>query len=171
MRTKKLTFLSLLLAISLSLHFLENLIPPLTPIPGMKLGLANIITLLSLNLLTKKETLLVLLLRIALGAFIGGSTVSFFYSLSGGIMCFIAEVIIFKFFKTNQLWILSVIGALFHNAGQIAVAVFLTKTTAIIWYIIPLIISGIITGAFTGLITQYLLLRKDKLFLKVRSFN
>lgn len=167
MNTKKLTILSLLLAISLSLHFLESLIPPLIAVPGMKLGLANIITLVSLCFLTRKETFLLLFLRITLGAVFGGSVVSFWYSFAGGFLCFITEIIIFKFFKGNQLWILSTFGAISHNIGQILVAVYITKTTAIIWYIIPLIISGILSGAFTGFVTQYLLLRNDKLFEKL----
>lgn len=167
MHTKKLTFLSLLLAIAMSIHFLEALIPPLVPIPGVKLGLANIITLISLNVLSKKDTFILLCIRITLGALLSGTMVSFMYSFAGGLLCFLVEALINNKFPKNQIWIVSVIGAIFHNIGQITIAVFITKTFSILWYIIPLTISAIITGTFIGFLAQFSLSRQDNIIQKI----
>ena len=94
MKTKKLTLMSMLLALALVIFIIEAALPPLAPIPGIKLGLANIITLISLKWLGKKEAFMILILRIVLGAIFTGNIMSIIYSLSGGIMCFIVMAII-----------------------------------------------------------------------------
>lgn len=160
MRTKKLTAMSMLTAIALIIFIVEAQLPPLAPIPGIKMGLANVITMVTLVWFGRKEAFTVLMLRIILGSIFSGQMMSFMYSLAGGLLCFLVMSLTMKIFKVNQLWIVSVLGALFHNIGQIAVAVIMTGTWQIIGYFPILAVSAIITGAFTGLAAACVIKRK-----------
>lgn len=155
MNLKKLTSLGLFTALALIIFALESAIPPLIPIPGIKLGLANIITLVLLRNDTAKNTLLVLLMRIFLASFFFGQGVSFLYSLTGGLLCFGAMYAVNKLLQGHYIYLTSIIGAVFHNLGQIAVAYLITQTAGIFAYLPFLLISGIITGLFTGLSSHY----------------
>jgi heptaprenyl diphosphate synthase len=150
MKTRKMTTITMLTALALIIFIIEAQLPPLAPIPGIKMGLANVITMVTLVWFGKKEAFAVLMLRIILGSIFAGQMMSFMYSLSGGILCFLVMSIMVKIFKSNQLWIVSVLGALAHNAGQIAVAIFVTGTWQIVGYFPILAVSAVITGAFTG---------------------
>ena len=129
MKTKKLVQLSLLTAIALSIFIVELQIPNPLPFPGIKLGLANIVTLYVIYRYRAKEALLVLMARIILGSVFSG----------------------------NLMAIVSILGACAHNIGQIIIAIFITKTLAIMMYLLWLLLSAMITGLFIGLCTQYLL--------------
>ena len=150
MKTKKMTTIAMLTSLALIIFIIEAQLPPLAPIPGIKMGLANVITMVTLVWFGKKEAFAVLILRIILGSIFAGQMMSFMYSLSGGLLCFLVMSVAMKIFKTNQLWIVSVLGALAHNIGQIAVAVFVTGTWQIVGYLPILAVSAVITGAFTG---------------------
>ena len=154
MKTKKLTFMALLLAIALTIFVVEAHIPPIVPIAGVKLGLANIVTLAALVWLGRGEAITILLLRIVLGSIFTGQAVSFMYSLGGGLLCFLAMAIALRLLGQKKLWVVSVFGALSHNIGQIMVAIVLTGTPGVIAYLPVLMISGVITGAATGLAAQ-----------------
>lgn len=160
MSTKKLTTLSMLTAISLIIFIVEAQIPPLAPIPGVKMGLANVITMVTLVWFGRKEAFTVLIVRIILGSIFAGQMVSFMYSLAGGLLCFLMMSLTIKIFKIHQLWIVSVFGALSHNIGQIAVAVFVTGTWQIVGYFPILAVSAVITGAFTGLAASFVVRHK-----------
>lgn len=157
MNTKKITFIAMLTAMALTIFIIEAQIPPLAPIPGIKLGLANVITLFALVTLGKKESFLILILRVILGNIFAGSIISCCYALSGGIMCFLVMSASLCFLKEKLLWSVSILGAIGHNIGQILVAVILTHTIQIAWYLPILIISAVITGFFTGMTAQYIL--------------
>ncbi|MBR5700984.1 MAG: Gx transporter family protein, partial [Oscillospiraceae bacterium] len=88
MKTKKLCILALLSAVALSIWAAEGLIPPIVPLPGIRLGLANIILLLTLYLYGRRGTCLVLAVRLILGAALAGTLMSFLYSLAGGVLAF-----------------------------------------------------------------------------------
>ena len=154
MKTKKLTFMALLIAVALTIFVVEAHIPPIVPIAGVKLGLANIVTLAALVWLGRKEAFTVLILRIILGSVFAGQAVSFMYSLGGGILCFLTMAVIVRLLGRQKLWVVSVFGALSHNVGQILVAMALTGTVSVIAYLPVLVISGVITGAVTGLAAQ-----------------
>lgn len=160
MRTKKLTTLSMLTAISLIIFIVEAQLPPLAPIPGIKMGLANIITLVTLVWYGRREAFIVLMLRIVLGSIFAGQMMSFMYSMAGGVLCFIIMALAVKIFKGNQLWIISIFGALAHNAGQIIIAVLVTSAWQIVGYFPLLAVSAVITGAFTGLAAGYIVKNK-----------
>ena len=160
MKTKKLTTLSMLTAIALTIFIVEAHLPPLAPIPGIKMGLANIITLVTLVWFGRKEAFTILMLRIILGSIFAGGMMSLMYSLAGGILCFTVMAIIIKPLK-RQLWIVSVFGALAHNVGQIIVAVIVISTWQIVGYLPILAISAILSGAFTGFIANFVVSHKS----------
>ena len=157
MRTRKITLLASLTAVALTIFIIEAQIPPIVPIPGIKLGLANVITLFAVITLGRKDAFVILMLRILLGSIFAGSVMSLMYSLAGGIMCFLLMSAAVCVMSENMTWCISVIGAIGHNIGQIAVAVLVTHTAQITWYLPVLMISAVITGLFTGLLTQMLL--------------
>lgn len=161
MKTQKLTLISMFTAIALTIFVVEAYLPPLAPIPGIKLGLANIITLILLATLGGKEAFTVMFLRIALGSIFTGGVMSCMYSFSGGIVCFVLMYFALKILKIDKLPVVSVIGAIGHNVGQIFVAVIITKSLQIIWYLPILMISGFITGAFTGMLAKCTLKHSD----------
>lgn len=159
MNVKKLVTLALLLGAALIIFIVEAQLPPLTPIPGIKMGLANIITLVVMVLYDRKSAFTVLILRILLSSIFTGQAAGFIYSAAGGILSFCVMAVLYKFIKLNSLWAISVIGAAAHNTGQILVAVSITQTSEIFYYLPLLIISAIITGAFTGITAQLVLKR------------
>ena len=163
MKTKKLILTAILTAFALVAFVIEGAIPPLTPIYGVKLGLANIFTLFALYALGTRYAFSVMSLRIVLGSIFTGQLVSFIYSLSGGLLSFLLMILLKRFFTLKQMWVLSVLCAVMHNIGQLAAAVFMTQTLAIAYYLPVLILSGIIAGAFTGLCAQLVLMRISKI--------
>lgn len=148
MRTKKLTVLAMLTAVSLVIFIIEAQLPPLAPIPGIKLGLANIVTLITLARFGRREAFLVLMLRIVLGSVFTGQIMSLMYSLAGGVLCFIVMALMIG--TRVPLWTVSVFGAIAHNAGQVIVAIAVTHLAQITAFIPLLVISAVVTGAFTG---------------------
>lgn len=163
-KSKRILLCSLLLAIALVLHFVESLLPPLIMIPGMKIGLANIITLIAFIFMSKKEALLITLLRIITGNIMGGSPSSLLYSVSGGITAFLVLLLLFPLFPKN-VWILSITAAVFHNIAQVFVAYLITGTIHVFLFLFPLTALAILSGAFTGITASYI--AKHKLFEKI----
>lgn len=153
---KRLTTISLLTSMALIIFIIEANFPSLTPVPGIKLGLANIITVYAIFSLGPIDTLLILITRIFLGSIFSGNVSVLLYSFSGGIVCYLAMLVLRKFLTTKQIWICSVIGAISHNVGQISIAILITNTPSLIYYFPILMISAIVSGIFTGLCAQYL---------------
>lgn len=160
---KKLTTLALFTTIALTIFLLESMLPPLAPIPGIKLGLANIVTLILLINGTWKDALVVLIMRILLGSIFAGQMMSFFYSLAGGLACLLIMALLHHFLGARLLWFTSILGAIAHNTGQIAVAAAVLGSGYVFYYYPYLILSGILTGLFTGLAAFYLAPRLPKI--------
>jgi len=154
---KKITFAAVLTAIALTIFIIEARIPALLPIPGIKLGLSNIVTLFALYALGPAMALYVLVCRVVLGALVTGQPMAILYSLSGGLAALGFSTLMYRKFPPNQVWVLSVLAAVLHNLGQIAVAILITHTAGLVMYIPVLIVSGIVAGAFTGVAAQALL--------------
>lgn len=150
MKTKRLTLCGILCAVALTIFVLEAQLPQLLPIPGIKPGLANIVTLFALLYLTPGETTLILVARILLGAFFTGNSSVLLYSLSGGLGCLGVESLLFLKGNGIPVFAISAIGAIVHNLIQICVAALMTQTLAVFWYLPFLLIAGIVTGLFTG---------------------
>ena len=161
MKAKKLTRMALLTAIALILFLVEAQLPPLAPIPGIKLGLANVITVYAMFVLSPGDTLLILLCRVFLGSVFSGQMMNLFYSLGGGLLCWLAMLVLRRVVSRRQIWVCSVIGAMCHNIGQILVAIWITRTPSLIVYLPVLLVSGILTGLFTGLVAQFVLQRLE----------
>ena len=153
---RRITRDALLLTAALVIYLLEAQLPPLAPLPGVKLGLANIITVYAMFRVGAKDALAILLLRVLLGSLFGGNWMAFAYSLAGGLCCYAAMLLLRKVLTEKQIWVAGVIGAVFHNAGQLAAAVIVYRTTAVLVYTPVLILSGIVTGLFTGICAQLL---------------
>ena len=157
MKTKKLVLMALLAAVSLGIWIAEAQLPPLVPVPGVKPGLANIITLAAMVLLGRREAGDVLVVRIILGSLFAGSFSAILFSLAGGVLAWAVMALAIGHFEKRQLWIVSVLGALAHNTGQLLAAVAVTKTISLLWYGPALSAAAVITGAFTGVAATYLL--------------
>lgn len=150
MKLKRLTLCGVLTAVSLAIFVLEAQLPPLLPVPGVKPGLANLITLFSLLYLTPKETCLILLARILLGAVFTASPATLLYSLTGGFLCLGTELVLLHILHIKDIWAVSAVGAMIHNLAQLIVAAWVTGTASVFWYLPILLIFGILTGLFTG---------------------
>ena len=143
-------------ALSLLFSYLETFIP--MPIPGMKIGLANLITLILLPTFGVPTAACVSLLRISLSALLFGSPVSFVYSLAGGIVSFAVTALILKI-RLFGLAGASILGGVCHNLAQIVVAIFLLGTAKVFVLLPWLLLSGTVAGLAVGLLGAYLLPR------------
>ncbi|MDY5578176.1 MAG: Gx transporter family protein [Lachnospiraceae bacterium] len=162
MSARKITLLSLYTALALIIFMVESALPGLTPLPFIKLGLANVITLIVLVLYSPKDALIVFFMRILLASVFTGQIVYLLYSFAGGILCFAADCGINHLLKGKYLYITSIFGAVFHNIGQLGMAVILMGT-GVLPYFPYLMIAGIITGLFTGILAEQLVKRVKKL--------
>jgi heptaprenyl diphosphate synthase len=158
----RLTFMAMLTAVALTIFVLEAQLPTIVPIPGVKLGLANIVTVWAMFALGPGPTAMILLSRVILGSlFSGGMTI--FYSLAGGLCCYLVMLVLRKLVTPRQIWVCSVLGSAAHNLGQLAVAVLVTRTWAVAVYLPVLMLAGVLAGLFTGLCAQFLLSRLEKI--------
>ena len=155
MNIRKMVLVALFSSLAIGIYALESLIPPIIPLPGVKLGLSNIITLVAIYTLGKKEAFATLMIRIIVSSLLFGQTMSFFFSITGGLLCFLSISISSKFLDKSQIWATSIIGALSHSLGQILVAIIITGQVAVAYYFLIMEISSIITGLFTGLCASY----------------
>lgn len=156
MDTKKLTKLSLLTAIALIIFIIELRLPSLSPIQGVKLGLANIITVYAVYQFKPSEVIMMLLVRIILGSVFSGNVSSFLYSISGGFLCLLGMLLLKNVIPQKYMCISSIIGAILHNTGQIIMAIIVMGSLSVVSYYPILIFSGCIAGFFTGMCAQYI---------------
>lgn len=163
--TRKLTLIAVLVAQAIVLHLFESLIPLPIPIPGVKLGLANIVTLLALVIFDFKTALLITVLRTVLGGLLSGTlfNIAFFMSISGAVAATTLMAILMSLTSTLNpssrfsLLGISVAGAAAHNLGQLAMAALLIKHSAIFYYLPIMLVSSLPTGLLTGLLLSKLL--------------
>ena len=149
MNVKKLAYLSISVALAMAFSFIESQMPPLASVTGVKIGLANIVTVFLLYNMGTKEAAATSLIRVFLSSLLFGSAVSLIYSLSGAVLSFLF-MLIFKRLKLFSTVGVSVIGGVMHNAGQIIAAAFVMGTAKIALYLPVLIISGVIAGVAVG---------------------
>ena len=156
--------MALLTAIALTIFMVEAQIPAVVPLPGVKLGLANIVTVYAVFVLGSKEAAAILLCRIFLGAVFAGNFSTILYSGAGGLLAITVTILLRKVLKKKQLWVAGSIGAVAHSVGQVAMAMLLTSTPGLIIYLPPLAGISIVTGLFTGLCAQFLVNRGKDLW-------
>lgn len=164
-KTKKLALMAVLTAIALTIFMLEAQLPAPVPIPGVKLGLANIVTLTAMLILGRREAGAILAARIIMGAVFTGNPSAMLYSAAGGVLAYAAMCLLVGVVPEKRLWAVSAVSAVAHNMGQLLACVLVVKTPGVFIYAPALIVSGVITGVFTGFGAMYLVraLRKLKL--------
>ena len=162
--SQKIALCSVMVALSLVLSFFENLLLPALPIPGIKLGLANIVTLFLLYSLSPSYAATVLLARCALSALFGGGVTAFIFSITGG---FLALFLMLLAIKSDRFSILgvSIVGASAHSIGQIFAASLLFLSTAVFMYLPVMLFVSLLTGALVAFVTN-ILLKRFKMFKK-----
>lgn len=161
--TRRLVYLSLLLAMATALHVLEGLFPIPLPFPGVKLGLANILTLLVLYLYDLRAAMTVAIARVLLGSLLGGTffAPAFFLGLTGAVISTLIMALLVKRTKCFSPLGISLCGAVSHNLGQLLMASFLLQNQAIFFYLPILLLGAIPTGLVTGYLLQGLLERLE----------
>lgn len=148
---RRLAMCGMLCAAALAIFTVEAQIPSPVTVPGVKLGLANIITLFALIYLTPTETLMILIARILLGAVFAAQPMLIPYSLCGGVLCLLGEYVLIRLFGKKFIAEISIIGAILHNLGQICFAAVAVGSLSVFAYLPVLIISAAITGLFCGI--------------------
>lgn len=159
MSTKKISKISILLSISVVLSLVESFIPIFNGlVPGIKLGLANIVIVFSLYYLSFKDAIYITILRVILMGILrtGLFSISFFFSISGALLSIISMYIAKKITKLSIVGI-SIIGSIFHSVGQILIAILFLNNINIIYYLPILLISSVITGFIVGVISSKLI--------------
>ena len=164
MNVKKITQMAMLTAIALTIFMIEAQIPALVPIPGVKLGLANIVTVFAVFALGPKEAGMILFVRIFLGAVFAGNFSTILYSGAGGACAIAVTIALRRLLTEKQLWVAGCTGAVAHSIGQMAVAMVMMGTPTIAVYLPVMIAIGIVTGLFTGLCAQFLVNRGGNLW-------
>lgn len=160
MGAKKVTQLAMLTGIALIIFVVEMQIPNPFPIPGVKLGLANVITVYAIYRCRAREVMMIVLARILLASLFGGSPVTFLYSLAGSILCLAGMLPLKRIIDEKHIWISSVFGAVLHNIGQIALAVVMLGIGVLVYFPF-LLVSGCLAGAFTGCCAQLVIKKLD----------
>lgn len=159
MKTKRLAELALLTAAALIIFIIELRIPDLFPVPGAKLGLANIITVYAVYRYSAKETAMVVFSRVLLGSVFGGNISAVIYSMAGAVLCLAGMLALRKVITVEYIWLSSIFGAVLHNTGQMAAAVAVMRSFAVVSYYPFLLVTGCIAGAFTGICARLILKR------------
>lgn len=155
---RKYAFLGLFSALALILSYIESLFPIFIGIPGIKLGLANLVILFILERYTWREALLVSCIRITVTGFLFGNMFSILYSLAGALLS-LTVMTLLKRKTESSLYAVSMAGGIAHNMGQLLAAMTVVESLSLIYYFPVLLISGMITGFFIGLLTVELLKR------------
>ena len=155
---RNVAYLGMYLALALICSYVESLIPFYFGIPGVKLGLTNIVVVLLLYTLGAKEAFLVSVVRIILAGFLFGNPFSILYCLSGGALSFLAMYVLKRTEKLKVVTV-SVAGGVMHNTGQLIMAALVVENYHILYYIPVLLTAGFITGFFIGILSQEIILR------------
>lgn len=151
-RSSRIASLGVFLALAMILSYVETLIPINFGVPGMKLGLANMVTVILMYIFSPAQAFLISMLRILLSGLLFGNAMSLIYSYAGGVLSFLVMYLCFRS-KRIKMIPLSVVGAVSHNVGQLIAAAILVTNYNIVFYMPVLIIAGIITGFLTGLVS------------------
>ncbi len=151
MKTRKIAYLGLLIALAFIFSYVESLIPVHSGIPGAKLGLANLVIIVALYTLNDGDAFLLSMIRIVLTGFTFGSMAAMLYSLAGGIMSLLVMVAA-KRTKRLTLTGVSVLGGIFHNVGQILMAILVLDTPILVYYLPALLLAGSLSGVAIGVL-------------------
>ena len=158
METRKISYMGLLIALALVLSYVEAQIPAFVAIPGIKVGLANIVVVFALYKFGVKEALIISIFRVLLASLMFGSVLSLAYSASGAFLSLLGMILL-KRIKLFSCVAVSVVGGVLHNIGQILTACLVLETNVVVYYLPFLILSGTIAGVVVGLVAALVLKR------------
>ena len=158
----RITRLALLTAIALTIFLAEAQLPVL-PIPGVKLGLANIVTVYAMFALGPGDALLVLSARVFLGAVFSGQPMTLIYSAAGGLLSWCVLCLLGRLLTDRQIWLASPVAAIFHNIGQLLAAAAVLRSWSVLAWLPYLVIAAVLAGLFTGVAAQALLKRLERI--------
>ena len=160
-KTKRIALLGICVSLAMLLSYIEHLLPPIwSAVPGIKIGLANIITLFLLYKLGVPEAISVASIRVALSALLFGSTVTLLYSASGALLSIVVMLLLKRMRAFSAVGV-SIGGAVFHNVGQVLCAMLLLGTRELGYYAAVLTVTGTVSGIIVG-ISGALLLERIK---------
>lgn len=160
---KKITVCGLMTALAMIFGYIESLIPIPLPVPGIKLGIANMAVIVVLYAIGISEAVIVDILRVILNAAMFGNANSFIFSISGAVLSILVMALLKKTDKFSEVGV-SVAGGVMHNVGQTIAAVLIMQTLAIAFYLPVLMISGIITGIIIGIVAALIIKRIKKVY-------
>jgi heptaprenyl diphosphate synthase len=158
MKSKKVAIYGLLVALAFILSYIESLFPLAIAIPGIKLGLANLVVIVAIYKLGVKEAFTLSIIRIILVGFTFGSPSTMMFSLVGGLLSWLLMVL-FQKLKLFSMVGVSIIGGIAHNIGQIIVSILVLENINIIYYLPFLLVSGVITGGLIGILAAIIIKR------------
>ncbi|WP_075722011.1 Gx transporter family protein [Roseburia sp. 499] len=156
--TKKVAYMGMLVALAFIFSYIESLIPITVGIPGIKLGLANMVIIVTLFTMGTGPAFVLSLVRIVLTGFTFGNLAMMMYSLGGGMLSLLIMVIARKL-KLFSVTGVSVLGAVFHNIGQILVAAIVVENSSLFYYLPVLLVSGVFFGGVIGMVGAILIKR------------
>ncbi len=152
---KRLVFIGLFISLALTLNYFERFIPIAITMPGVKLGLANVVSLVALSLFSLPEVLAIVIIRTLLSATFYGSISALMFSMAGGVLSLLGMWALMKLKLESISTIgISIFGALCHNVGQVTVAVVILQSVAIYSYLPILLVSSLVTGVIIGIVAQ-----------------
>ncbi len=155
---KKIAYMGLFAAVAIIFGYIETLIPVFVAIPGVKLGIANLITVMLLYLYTWREAAIVSVVRILVIGFLFGNLFSIIYSLAGAAVSLLVMTLLHKVKGFSMVGV-SIAGGVAHNIGQIIVAIFIVENFSLLYYLPVLLISGAVTGLIIGIVTNQVYIR------------
>lgn len=158
MKSKRIAVYGMLIALAFILSYIESMIPIPIPIPGIKIGLANLVVLVGLYTMGAKEAFVLSMIRIVLVGFTFGNLSTMMFSFAGGMLSWLLMV---AFCKSKKFSIsgVSIIGGVAHNVGQILTAMWVVDSSALLYYLPFLLVSGAVMGIVIGLVGSILIKR------------
>lgn len=157
--SRKVACCGILVALAMIFSYVEVLIPISFGVPGMKLGVANLVVVAGLYFLKPREVLVISVIRILLMSWMFGNGMSLIYSLAGGLLSFMVMVLIKEKFGFGIIGV-SIAGGVSHNVGQLLAAACVVQNTKILYYFPVLLIAGVITGALIGTLASKIPIKK-----------
>ena len=151
----------ILVALAMIFSYMETFIPFNFGVPGIKLGLANLVVLLGLTFLPAVDVLLISLVRILLSSLLFGNVMSLWYSLAGGLLSFAAMYLLSRRDDISLIG-MSMTGGVLHNVGQVITAAIVVRTLQLAGYLPVLLVAGLVTGAIIGTLAKLLMPRVQK---------
>ncbi len=160
--SRKIAICGVLIALSMALSFAESLVPVFFAVPGMKLGLSNLVVMVAIYTVGLRYAFGINMIRILLAAATFGNAFALMYSAAGGVLSFVVMALLFKTGKFSPVGV-SAAGGVFHNVGQVIVAFFVLESGYVMYYLPFLVVSGTVSGILIGILGGVMVRRLSKI--------